>query len=108
MSTSITPTQVLNTVEEVAGLAAQFFPGAGPAVSVAEGIIPLVAPGVLALYTAIFGAKPNNVTDQSWLALLQTPSMLKSADDYIADAMAQIMPATAAAAKATPMSSSKS
>ncbi len=108
MSTPITPNQILTDVESVASFVGGFFPGAAPAIQIAEQIVPLVAPGVLAAYQAIFGAKPSNVTDASWLALLQTPSMLKSTDDYIADAMAQIMPATVTAAQTSPTSSSKS
>jgi hypothetical protein len=91
---SVTPAQVLSTVEQVGTFVAGFFPGAAPAVTIAEEILPAVAPTILALYNAIYGGTPANVSDAAWLAILQMPAMQKTAAQYCV--AASVLPPVAA------------
>jgi hypothetical protein len=90
MNTPTSP-QVISTVEAAGSFLTQFFPAAAPGVVIADNLVPLIAPGALAIYQALFAAAPAGVTDESWLALLQGASLSKTLDAYIKEAQAALV-----------------
>jgi hypothetical protein len=87
---ALTPTQILADVESVGSFVAGFFPGAAPAVTITESVIPLIAPGLLSVYQAVFGAKPATISDAQWLVMLQDPAQTQTALQYIQNAQATL------------------
>lgn len=47
---------------------------------------PIAASGIIKIYDALMTVKPKEVTEAEWRELLQSPAVVKTADDYVNDA----------------------
>lgn len=84
---SVDPSTLLDLGLGIANIA---FPGAGSAIQLSR----VVASGVISLYNQIMAAKPENLTDEQWLAILKDPvHNPKLIDDLLTEARKNVSPA---------------